>query len=102
MPICNPIKRSAALLQSRYDSLPPRGTDRESGATQVCLCLGEGICVVKIHTIMAGATCVYVCEWGRGGVCFIPLSRAGTGSPRDSERSAGSAYACQGSRFNLI
>lgn len=63
MPICNPIKRSAALLQSRYDSLPPRGTDRESGATQVCLCLGEGICVVKIHTIMAGATtCVYVCE----------------------------------------
>lgn len=67
MPICNPIKRSAALLQSRYDSLPPRGTDRESGATQVCLCLGGGICVVKIHTIMAGAMCVYVCEW-RGGV----------------------------------
>lgn len=67
MPICNPIKRSAALLQSRYDSLPPRGTDRESGATQVCLCLGEGICVVKIHTIMAGATCVYVCDW-EGGV----------------------------------
>lgn len=65
MPICNPIKCSAALLQSRYDSLPPRGTDRESGATQVCLCLGEGICVVKIHTIMAGVTtCVYVCEWG--------------------------------------
>lgn len=61
MPICNPIKRSAALLQSRYDSLLPRGTDRESGASQVSLCLGEGICVVKIHTIMAGATmCVYV------------------------------------------
>lgn len=68
MPICNPIKRSAALLQSRYDSLLPRGTDRESGASQVCLCLGEGICVVKIHTIMAGATmCVYVCV-GVGGV----------------------------------
>lgn len=68
MPICNPIKRSAALLQSRYDSLPLRGTDRESGATQVCLLLGEGICVVKIHTITAGATtCVYVCEWGGGG-----------------------------------
>lgn len=47
MPICNPIKRSAALLQSRYDSLLPRGTDRESGATGVCLCLGEGICVGK-------------------------------------------------------
>lgn len=45
MPICNPIKRSAALLQSSYDSLLPRGTDRESGATRVCLCLGEGICV---------------------------------------------------------
>lgn len=101
MPICNPIKRSAALLQSRYDSLPPRGTDRESGATQVCLCLGEGICVVKIHTIMAGVTtCVYVCEWLGG--CYPPPSRAGTGSPQDSERSAGSAYACQGSRFNLI
>lgn len=41
MPICNPIKCSAALLQSRYDSLVPRGTDRESGATQVCLCFEE-------------------------------------------------------------
>lgn len=45
MPICNPIKRSATLLQSRYDSLLPRGTDRESGATQVCLCLGEAVCM---------------------------------------------------------
>ena len=44
MPICNPIKRSAALLQSRYDSLLPRGTDRESRPTQVCLCLGECVC----------------------------------------------------------
>lgn len=59
MPICNPIKRSAAFLQRPYDSLLPRGTDRESGATRVCLCLGEG---VKIHRIIAGATvCVLMC-----------------------------------------
>lgn len=60
MPICNPIKRSAALLQSCYDSLLPRGTDRESGATQVCLCLGEGVCAGR----NAGETeqsCVSVC-----------------------------------------
>ena len=47
MPICNPIKRSAALLQSRYDSLLPRGADRESGASRVLLCMGGGICVGK-------------------------------------------------------
>lgn len=44
MPICNPIKRSAALLQRRYDSLLARRTDRESEATQVCLCLVEAVC----------------------------------------------------------
>lgn len=47
MPICNPIKRSAALLQSRYDSLLPRGTDRDSGATRVCLRWGEGVCAAR-------------------------------------------------------
>lgn len=67
MPKCNPIKRSAALLQSRYDSLLPRGTDRESGATRVCLCLGGVFVRVKIHRIIAGATkCVNVCVCGGG------------------------------------
>lgn len=65
MPICNPIKRSAALLQSRYDSLLLRGTDRDSGATQVCLCLGEGVCAGR-NTQKHGrrdrtSVCVSVC-----------------------------------------
>lgn len=46
MPICNPIKRSAALLQSRYDSLRPRGTDRDSGAAP---CLEEGVGRAETH-----------------------------------------------------
>lgn len=40
MPICNPIKRAAALLQSRYDSLRPRGTDSDGRAAQS---LEEGV-----------------------------------------------------------
>lgn len=63
MPICNPIKRSAAPLQSRYDSLPPRGTDRDSEATQVCLRLGEVVCAGR-NTYTAGETeqvCVCLC-----------------------------------------
>lgn len=90
MPICNPIKRSAALLQSRYDSLLPRGTDRESGATQVCLCLVEGVC-------MGGNTAKHsrrdrcVSATVLVSLSLIHLSRTQTGSPQTSEsRSAGS------------
>lgn len=76
MPICNPIKRSAALLQSRYDSLLPRGTDRESGATQVCLRLGEGVCAGR-NTQKHGRR-------GRKSACvcvFVPQLRSHSAGP---------------------
>lgn len=57
MPICNPIKCTAALLQSSYDSLQPRGTDRKSGTARVCPYLKESVCVV---TNTSNIVC-YVC-----------------------------------------
>lgn len=72
MPICNPIKRSAALLQSRYDSLLLRGTDRESRATQVCLCFGEDVCASRNTQKQQrwnkyACVCVFVCSPASAG-----------------------------------
>lgn len=55
MPICNPIKRSAALLQSRYDSLLPRGTDRGKWSSSSVSVFWERVFVwVEIHRNTAG------------------------------------------------
>lgn len=102
MPICNPIKCSAALLQSRYDSLLPREMDRESGATQMCL-FGRECFRRKTHKDTEGETeltCVCTCK----RVCvFDPISRTRTESPQALETTpAGRTNTCQSSRPNLI
>lgn len=100
MPICNPIKCSAALLQSRYDSLLPREMDRESGATQMCLFRRE--CFRrKTNKDTEGETelaCVYM-----QACVFDPISRTRSESPQALETTpAGRTNTCQSSRPNLI